>query len=91
MQAALAFALLGLGAGRASTRVPDLLEQGRVLAPQAVTAVDLSDNGRFIAVTTLAFHPDVVFTGHGGRAEGSAFLEDLVRRSEESIRAAGPK
>lgn len=35
----------------------------------------------------LPFKPDVVFTGHGGRPEGAAFLEDLVRRSEESLRA----
>ena len=39
----------------------------------------------------LPFHPDVVFTGHGGRAEGTAFLEDLVTRSEESIRNAKSK
>jgi glyoxylase-like metal-dependent hydrolase (beta-lactamase superfamily II) len=39
----------------------------------------------------LPFRPDVVFTGHGGRAEGTAFLEDLLRRSEESIEKAGSK
>lgn len=39
----------------------------------------------------LPFRPDVVFTGHGGRAEGAAFLEDLVARSEESIRKARSK
>jgi glyoxylase-like metal-dependent hydrolase (beta-lactamase superfamily II) len=39
----------------------------------------------------LPFRPDVVFTGHGGRAEGTAFLEDLVARSEESIRKARAK
>src|SRR5947207_1968893 len=58
MQAALVFALLGLGGGCASTRVPGVLDQGRVLAPQAVTAVEVSDNGRFVAVTTLAFRQD---------------------------------
>jgi glyoxylase-like metal-dependent hydrolase (beta-lactamase superfamily II) len=39
----------------------------------------------------LPFRPDVVFTGHGGKAEGTAFLEDLVARSEESIRKARAK
>lgn len=39
----------------------------------------------------LPFRPDVVFTGHGGRPEGTAFLEDLVARSEESIRKARSK
>lgn len=39
----------------------------------------------------IPFHPDVVFTGHGGRAEGTAFLEDLVQRTEESIRKAKSK
>jgi glyoxylase-like metal-dependent hydrolase (beta-lactamase superfamily II) len=36
----------------------------------------------------IPFHPDVVFTGHGGRSEGTGFLEDLVKRSEESIQKA---
>ncbi|HEV3027338.1 MAG TPA: MBL fold metallo-hydrolase, partial [Planctomycetota bacterium] len=39
----------------------------------------------------LPFRPDVVFTGHGGRPEGTTFLEDLVVRSEESIRKARSK
>jgi glyoxylase-like metal-dependent hydrolase (beta-lactamase superfamily II) len=38
-----------------------------------------------VKTKVLPFRPDVVFTGHGGRAEGTAFLEDLVKRSEESI------
>jgi glyoxylase-like metal-dependent hydrolase (beta-lactamase superfamily II) len=39
----------------------------------------------------IPYHPDVVFTGHGGRAEGTGFLEDLVKRSEESILKARSK
>ncbi len=39
----------------------------------------------------LPFRPDVVFTGHGGRSPGTAFLEDLVQRSEESIRKSRSK
>ncbi len=41
-----------------------------------------------VKTKVLPFRPDVVFTGHGGRSEGTAFLEDLVKRSEESIRNA---
>lgn len=41
-----------------------------------------------VKAKVLPFRPDVVFTGHGGHAPGTAFLEDLVLRSEESIRKA---
>jgi glyoxylase-like metal-dependent hydrolase (beta-lactamase superfamily II) len=44
-----------------------------------------------VKTKVLPFHPDVVFTGHGGRPEGTAFLQDLVERSEESIRKARSK
>ena len=43
------------------TRVPEPWEQGHVAAPQAITAVDVSDDGRSIAVTTLAFRQDPNF------------------------------
>jgi glyoxylase-like metal-dependent hydrolase (beta-lactamase superfamily II) len=33
----------------------------------------------------LAWQPDVVFTGHGVRPNGAAWMEDLLRRSEESL------
>jgi len=36
----------------------------------------------------LPWKPDVVFTGHGVRREGTAFLTDLVRRTDESLAAA---
>lgn len=44
-----------------------------------------------VRTKVLPFHPDVVFTGHGMRAEGTAFLEDLVKRSVESIEKARSK
>jgi glyoxylase-like metal-dependent hydrolase (beta-lactamase superfamily II) len=44
-----------------------------------------------VKTKVIPFHPDVVFTGHGGRPEGTAFLEDLVKRSEESIQKARSK
>ena len=51
--------LLILTAGCAATSgAPDLLVQGRPLPPQAVTAVDISGDGRSVAVTTLAFRQD---------------------------------
>src|SRR5712671_5673006 len=54
-------ALLIFVASCSTTRVPDLLEQGRSLNPQAVSAIDVTDDGRFIAVTTLGFRQDKNF------------------------------
>src|SRR5689334_1097938 len=42
------------------TRVPPVLRQGVFLAPQAVSSVDLLDDGR-VAVTTMAFRHDKNF------------------------------
>jgi len=44
-----------------------------------------------IRTKVLEFHPDVVFTGHDAHAQGFAFLEDLVKRSQETIRAVRSK
>ncbi|MBI3874512.1 MAG: MBL fold metallo-hydrolase [Verrucomicrobia bacterium] len=33
----------------------------------------------------LAWKPDVIFTGHGVRPNGTEWLEDLLKRSEESL------
>ena len=41
-----------------ATRVPDALRQGTFLPPQAVSAVNVSEDGRSIAVSTLAFRHD---------------------------------
>ena len=41
-----------------ATRVPDVLRQGTFLAPQAVSAVEVSADERSIAVSTLAFRHD---------------------------------
>src|SRR6185503_12437654 len=58
------------GAPRAS-RVPAPLRRGTFLAPQGVSAVDVSDNGRFVAVGTMAFRHDRNFfllsTTDGGK------------------------
>ncbi len=39
----------------------------------------------------LAWKPDVVFTGHGVRPNGTEWVEDLLRRSEESLVKASGK
>jgi glyoxylase-like metal-dependent hydrolase (beta-lactamase superfamily II) len=44
-----------------------------------------------IRTKVLEFRPDAVFTGHDAHAQGFAFLEDLVKRSQETIRAARSK
>jgi glyoxylase-like metal-dependent hydrolase (beta-lactamase superfamily II) len=44
-----------------------------------------------VRTKVLEFHPDVVFTGHDAQAQGTAFLEDLVKRSQASIREAQSK
>jgi glyoxylase-like metal-dependent hydrolase (beta-lactamase superfamily II) len=33
----------------------------------------------------LAWHPEIVFTGHGVRTNGTEFLAALVRHTEESL------
>ena len=40
------------------SRVPDVTAQGRFLAPQAISAVDVSADGSFITVGTMAFSHD---------------------------------
>lgn len=46
---------------------------------------------RAIREKLLAWKPDVVFTGHGVRPNGTAWVEDLLRRSEESLAKAAVK
>ncbi|HEV3341924.1 MAG TPA: MBL fold metallo-hydrolase, partial [Pirellulales bacterium] len=47
-----------VGPPSAESRVPDAWRQGVFLHPQSVSAVDISDDGRAIGVTTLAFRHD---------------------------------
>jgi len=70
--AVLALALLSVGDARADlavrhveiapraleSRVPSVTAQGRFLAPQAISAVDVSADGKFITVGTMAFSHD---------------------------------
>jgi glyoxylase-like metal-dependent hydrolase (beta-lactamase superfamily II) len=39
----------------------------------------------------LAWEPDIVFTGHGVRPDGTEFIESLVRRTEESLKERSTK
>lgn len=57
----------------------DILHRCWGSAAHAAVVIDV------VKTKVLPFKPDVVFTGHGGRPEGAAFLEDLVRRSQESL------
>jgi len=41
--------------------VPPVLRQGVFLAPQSVSALDISEDGRFVAATTMAFRNDTTF------------------------------
>jgi glyoxylase-like metal-dependent hydrolase (beta-lactamase superfamily II) len=42
----------------AKSHVPEVTARGRLLAPQAISAVDISADGKFITVGTLAFSHD---------------------------------
>src|SRR6516162_5745639 len=41
-----------------SSNVPDAWRQGEFLKPQSISAVDVSDDGQFVGVTTMAFRHD---------------------------------
>jgi glyoxylase-like metal-dependent hydrolase (beta-lactamase superfamily II) len=43
---------------------------------------------RVVRTKVLPFKPDHVFTGHGPREHGTAFLEDLLERTEKALAAA---
>jgi glyoxylase-like metal-dependent hydrolase (beta-lactamase superfamily II) len=58
----------------------DILHRCRGDADKAVAVTDV------IQTKVLEYRPDAVFSGHDAHREGSAFLEDLVARSLESIR-----
>jgi glyoxylase-like metal-dependent hydrolase (beta-lactamase superfamily II) len=45
---------------------------------------------RVIRDRLLPWHPDVVFTGHGVRADGTGFLSELVRHTDTSLAQLGP-
>lgn len=53
-----ALSVVKVGASRGPSRVPAATRQGTFVPPQAISAVDVTDDGRFIAVTTLAFRHD---------------------------------
>jgi glyoxylase-like metal-dependent hydrolase (beta-lactamase superfamily II) len=47
-----------IGMPAKSSNVPDAWRQGAFLKPQSISAVDVSDDGRFVGVTTMAFRQD---------------------------------
>ena len=40
---------------------------------------------KVVRTQALPLKPDHVFTGHGPRQHGTAFLEDLLKRTEEAL------
>src|SRR5262249_30098248 len=50
--------LVRVGQPLPQSNVPPILSQGRFLTPQCVSAVDVSGDGRTIAVATMAFRHD---------------------------------
>ena len=49
---------VAIGAAAKQSAVPDAWRQGTFLQPQSVSALDVSADGRFIGVTTMAFRHD---------------------------------
>src|SRR6185436_1745220 len=47
-----------IGAVTGPSRVPPALRRGNFLSPQAISAVDVSDDGKLVAVGTMAFRHD---------------------------------
>src|SRR5262245_16518643 len=56
--AALAVERHTIARSSAKSQVPQTTAQGRFLAPQAISTVDVSADGRFITVGTMAFSHD---------------------------------
>jgi len=58
VRAELAVVKIEIAPPEASTRVPSVAAQGHFLAPQAVSAVNISADGKFITAGTMAFSHD---------------------------------
>jgi hypothetical protein len=52
-----------IGPKNVRTAVPEIVAQGRALAPQAVSAVDISADRNFITIGTMAFSHEAKATG----------------------------
>ncbi len=46
---------------------------------------------RMVRDRLLPRHPDVVFTGHGVRTDGTGFLAELIRHTDDSLARLGRK
>src|SRR5262245_10396825 len=67
-----------IGSPLQHSRVPAPLRQGAVLPPQSVSALDVSDDGRFVAVGTMAFRHDRNFwllSAESGEVEWGRYVE----------------
>ena len=66
-----------LGVLQKKSNVPGSWQQGMLLSPQAVSALDISADGRFVGITTLAFRHDRNFwvLSAEGKVLGARFVE----------------
>ena len=72
----LAVRQLQIAAPAPRTRVPEVTTQGRFLAPQAVSAVDVAGDGKVITVGTMAFSHDAnVWQEPGGTVSWNRPIE----------------
>src|SRR4029434_7731044 len=56
--AEIAVRMVQIAPPEAKSLVPEVSAQGRFLGPQAISAVDVSSDGKFITVGTMAFSHD---------------------------------
>ena len=61
-----------------NSQVPEASAQGRFLAPQAVSTVDISADGKFITVGTMAFSHDANVWQFA--PDGASWRSDISRR-----------
>jgi len=65
--AQLATRTIHVGETSAKSQVPPVAAQGRFLAPQAVSAIDISPDGQLVTVGTTAFSHDANVWSAGGQ------------------------
>jgi glyoxylase-like metal-dependent hydrolase (beta-lactamase superfamily II) len=68
--------IIPVGKPEAQTKVPPALRRGSFLPPQSVAAVNISDDGQYIAAATMAFRDDYNFhlVSSGGKLLSSRYL-----------------
>ena len=70
--------VIRVGGAAGPSRVPPALRRGNFIPPQAISAVDISDDGKWIAVGTMAFRHDrnfFVLSADGGKVLWGRHIE----------------